>query len=756
VANALPGRLARPWFGFSIAGFAAIAIYFLVPGSQAAIYVVIGLAAAAAIVAGCRIHHVRMAGWWVLAAGLALYSIGDLVYTILVATTGTEPFPSVAEIPYLSGLILIVVGVGLLAGPLGSGLYRPALLDAALVATAGAFLAWPVLLDPLSDSLVDPVSGVLAMTYPILDLLLVGVLARHFLQPGWRIPSILLMAAGVLAWLVADLAYTRLSLTGEYVSGDLIDAGWLLAYVFVGAAALHPSMANVVPEFESHEATVSTNRLVLVGLAVGVTVVAFVLHGPLDHVGDYAFFGGGAATVAFLGTFRLLGSLRSTRMLMAEQEALQVELGRRARTDQLTGLPNRAAISDRLESTLAMGESAAVVFLDLDDFKRINDAFGHPFGDAFLREVADRLRDVVGDEQDIGRFGGDEFAIIVRGGGGSALAIETAQRILDSFSADVLLSDQAFRIQASIGIVCSERLELTAEEMLSRADIAMYRAKQRGGGSYAVFEPEMHEHALARAQLRRDLDGAVMRGEITPWFQPIFDVATERLVAVEALARWHHPTRGLVPPDEFIPIAELSGSIVEIDRMILQVAAARVAGWNDDIGGSLQLHVNITPREAADPGTVEAIAATLATTGLPAELLVVEVTETALIDEAAVGPVLASLKALGVRLSIDDFGSRYAVLTQLGRLPIDIVKLDRGLIEGVATPEGFRLLEGILRLAQSLRLETVAEGIEEHSVLPILRRLGCTAAQGYALGRPVPPAEFEGRLALWSRIEASA
>jgi diguanylate cyclase (GGDEF)-like protein len=405
---------------------------------------------------------------------------------------------------------------------------------------------------------------------------------------------------------------------------------------------------------------------------------------------------------------------------------------------------------------LAGSLPAAVVFLDLDDFKRVNDAFGHAFGDAFLREVANRLRAVVADEDDIGRFGGDEFAIIVRPIGDRDAALATARRILDSFAADVVLSGEAFRIDASIGIVCSEGLELTAEEMLSRADIAMYRAKQHGGGSYAVFEPEMHEFALARAQLRGDLDGAVTRGEITPWFQPIFDVATERLVAVEALARWQHPTRGLVPPDEFIPIAELSGSIVEIDRMILQVAAARVAGWNEDLGLALQLHVNITPREAADPGTAEAIAATLATTGLPADRLVVEVTETALIDEAAVSPVLASLKGLGVLLSIDDFGSRYAVLTQLGRLPVDIVKLDRGLIAGVETPEGFRLLEGILRLAQSLRLETVAEGIEEHSVLPILRRLGCTAAQGYALGRPVPAVEFERRLEAWSLVEVSA
>jgi diguanylate cyclase (GGDEF)-like protein len=755
VATLIRHRVIEPWVGFATLGLAAIGAYFIVPESQSVLYVLIGLAAAAAIVVGCRIHHVRLTGWSAVAAGLFLYSIGDGIYTIIALSTGTEPFPSAADLPYLAGQLLVVAGVGLLAGPAGRGWYRPALIDAGLIAAAGAFLAWPVLLDPLSDGLVDPISGIVALAYPIVDFLLIGVLARHFLQPGWRSPAILLLSAGVLAWLVADLAYVRLSLAGEYVSGSPIDAGWLLAYVLVGAAGLHPSMARVMPMYESHGATVSNSRLALIGLTVAVPVVSFIAHGPLDHAGDFVFFAAGSATLALLGVLRLLGSLHASRVLLDEQETLQFELSRRSRRDQLTGLPNRVAISDRLEQILAMGEPAAVVFLDLDDFKRVNDAFGHAFGDAFLREVADRLRDVVTDEEDIARFGGDEFAIIARAGGQDD-AIATAQRILDSFAADVLLSGHAFRIQASIGIVCSGMLELSAEEMLSRADIAMYRAKQRGGGTFAIFEPEMHEHALARAQLRSDLDGAVGRGEISPWFQPIFDVATERLVAVEALARWHHPVRGLVPPDEFIPIAELSGSIVEIDRMILSVAARRVAGWNADFDVSLQLHVNITPREAADPATVEAIAASLASTGLPADRLVIEVTETALIDEAAVGPVLASLKALGVLLSIDDFGSRYAVLTQLGRLPVDIVKLDRGLIAGVETPEGFRLLEGILRLAQSLRLETVAEGIEEHAILPILRRLGCTAAQGYALGRPAPAAEFERRLEAWTTVEATA
>jgi EAL domain-containing protein (putative c-di-GMP-specific phosphodiesterase class I) len=309
----------------------------------------------------------------------------------------------------------------------------------------------------------------------------------------------------------------------------------------------------------------------------------------------------------------------------------------------------------------------------------------------------------------------------------------------------MVLDGHRFRIRASIGIVCSRPGELTADEILSRADIAMYQAKGRGGGGFAVFEPEMHDRALARTKLQNDLEGAVSRGEIEPWFQPIIDVRTGDLIGLEALARWQHPVRGLIPPDEFIPIAELSGAITRIDRHILHVAASRVAEWNDLLGRPLQLHVNITPQEASDPATVEGVASALAASGLPARSLVIEVTETALIDETAVAPVLASLKDLGVRLSIDDFGSRYAVLTQLGRLPIDIVKLDRSVVVGIDSREGLRLFRGIIRLAQSLRLETVAEGVESTSVLPLLRRLGCDAVQGYAFGRPMPALPF-GRL----------
>ena len=738
----LRGALRRPWVLYGAAGFALVVAYFLVPSLQVELYLLIGLSGTLATLAGWRLHRPVHGGWLAMAVGIALYCLGDLIYSVIAEMTGTEPFPSLADAAYLVGQILFVVGVGRLAAPIERGLYRPSLIDAALVATAGAFVAWPLILDELTAGQPDVLSGAVALAYPAIDLILIGVLARHLLQPGHKASSVLILIAGGLTWLVADLIYADLSLAGTYVSGMWLDAGWLIAYVLIGVAALHPSMAAVIPSRETHEATISNNRLVLIGTSIMIPVLVFASHGPLIHPGDFPAFAAGSATLSVLGSVRLLGALHASRVLLKEQLTRKDELALRARTDRLTGLDNRDAVRDRLTKGLEAGNPIGLVFLDLDDFKRVNDAYGHPAGQAVLCEVADRMRGLGGVSATAARFGGDEFAIVMSPCPDPAQVSEVAQDVIDALVPDVALANNRFRIGASIGIVWSGSNAVSADDLLSRADIAMYQAKERGGGCFAMFEPEMHERALARTQLQNDLDGAVERGEIEPWFQPIFDLGTGDLVGVEALARWLHPERGLIPPDTFIPIAELSGAIGEIDRHVVHVAAARVAAWSSGTRSDLSLHVNITPGEAADPATVEGIISALEASGLAASSLVVEVTETALIDEGAVAPVLASLKAIGARLSIDDFGSQYAVLTKLGRLPVDIVKLDRSVIAGVESPEGYRLFEGIVRLAQSLHLETVAEGVESRDILPLLERTGCTAAQGYALGRPMPADAF--------------
>jgi diguanylate cyclase (GGDEF)-like protein len=740
---------------FAVLGLVLLVVYDLDPDIRDQLYIVAALGAAGAIVIGIRRHGAQQPGWWIVALGLTLFSIGHLLDACSTPSTGTEPLPYTAFALYFAGEVALVIGIASLAGTGGDRYYRPALLDAMLVAIAFGFVAWVALIGPIVDRAGDPLMGAVAIAVPAVDIVLVGVLAFHLFQPSQNCTATLLLTIGVLSWLVADLAYAAVSVTDSYARGGPVDTGWLIGYLLIGAAGLHPSMAAVARARETREAALSDRRLALTTATLLIPIVSFAARGPGAEAADYRAFVLWSASAALVGGARLLGSIRSSRTLLEDQRKLQLELDRLARTDHLTGLMNRYELTDRLSDAFAGPEPVGLLFLDLDDFKRINDAFGHQTGDALLKQVADRIQASVRTHDHVARLGGDEFAILLAECHSLADAVGVAERVLAAFDREIRLEGHMTRIQPSIGIVCSPARELTANEALSRADIAMYLAKEKGGGVYEVFAPAMHDRALARARLRSDLEHAVGRGEIVPWYQPIFEVRSGRLLGVEALARWQHPERGLLAPAEFIPLAEASVGTGEIDRSILMAATADVARWCVSRSLDLQLHVNFSPSEVADPGTVLAIGAALEASGLDPTQLVVEVTETALVDASAVATTLDGLKELGARLAIDDFGSRYAVIAELARLPIDIVKIDRCLLSGIESPDGHRLLHGILRLADSLGLETIAEGVESATIVPILRRLGCTAAQGYALGRPMPPDELERRLPAWT-FEADA
>jgi diguanylate cyclase (GGDEF)-like protein len=734
---------------FAVLGPVLLAAYYLQPHVREALFVATTLGAAGAIVVGIWRHEAKQPGWWVVSLGLTLFSAGHLLLAESTLAVGIAPFPQAAFGFYVVGGVAFVIGIASLAGTTAGRYYRPALLDAMLVALAFGYVAWAVLIGPLVDRAGDPMKGAVVIAVPAVDLVLVGILAFLLFQPSRMCTAAFLLMAGLLSSLVADLGYAAVSVTGSYSRGDPIDAGWLIGYLLIGAAGLHPSMATVAQARETDEAALADRRIVL---TMGTLLVPVMLHaaqGPRTEAAYQSAFAVWSVCAALVGGARLLGSIRSTRHLRERQRTLQLELDWRARTDHLTGLMNRYELTDRLSEAFTGPDPVGLLFLDLDDFKRINDAFGHQAGDAVLKQAAARIQGSVRAHDRVARLGGDEFAILLEECDSLADAVGVAERILASFDREIPFEGHWMRIRPSIGIVCSPPRELTANDALSRADIAMYLAKRKGGAAYEVFTPPMHDRALARASLKSDLDQAVRRGEIVPWYQPIFDVRSGRLLGVEALARWEHPERGLLCPAEFIPLAELSVGTGEIDRSILLAATGDFARCCGSSSLDLQLHVNFSPGAIADPGTLPAIAAALKVSGLDPSQLVVEVTETAFVEPAAVATTLDRLKALGTRLAIDDFGSRYAVLGELARLPIDIVKIDRSLILGIESPDGQRLFRGIVRLADSLRLETVAEGVESAKILSILRRLGCTAAQGYALGRPMPRDELERRLPAW-------
>ena len=418
------------------------------------------------------------------------------------------------------------------------------------------------------------------------------------------------------------------------------------------------------------------------------------------------------------------------------------QLRHQALHDALTGLPNRALIMDRAEQVLVHarrdGTEASAMFIDLDGFKGVNDTFGHPVGDELLRVVAARIAGVLRETDTIGRLGGDEFVVLVEGG-----AAQIAERILDVLREPFDLgTGTPISVTTSIGIATGDRD--AAKDLLRDADIALYEAKGAGRNRYAEFRHEMHIAAHDRLALENDLRGAIAREELFLVYQPILDLETGAITAAEALLRWQHATRGLVPPTEFIALAEESGLIVEIGAWVLNTAAEQAAQWAAN-GTPIAISVNVSARQLDDPGLLAAVEHALRRSGLDGERLILEITETALMrDPEGAAATLCDLRALGIRVAIDDFGTGYSSLAYLQQLPVDALKIDRTF---VSAPDSDALIQTLVQLGRSLGLRTVAEGIEDELQLAHLRELGCDAGQGYLFAPPLEVAALERVLA---------
>jgi diguanylate cyclase (GGDEF)-like protein/PAS domain S-box-containing protein len=421
--------------------------------------------------------------------------------------------------------------------------------------------------------------------------------------------------------------------------------------------------------------------------------------------------------------------------ITAEREARD-ELERLAYSDPLTGLWNRT----RLERVLAEpsgGPAPTLLFLDLDDFKTVNDSLGHTAGDELLREIADRLREIVRPTDVVARIGGDEFAVLVEGGDATSIA----ERIVATLRVPIEAAGHELIVGASIGIAAGSE----PAEILRHADMAMYDAKNAGGGTYRFFDPAMHEAVVSRLTLLGDLSRPSFLDELFVEYQPIFELETGRLSGVEALCRWRHPRGHLVPPLEFLGVAEENGRIVDIGRRVLEIACAQGAAWARRFDRRLSISVNVAARQLADPGFADDAARALARHRLDPRDLVLELTETALMrGDGPSNRNLLDLQELGARIAIDDFGTGYSSLAYLAKLPIDVLKIDRSFVQDCDRRGGeLRLIETIVRLGHGLGLRVVAEGVERESQLEQLHTLGCDGVQGFLLGRPASPGRIE-------------
>ena len=443
---------------------------------------------------------------------------------------------------------------------------------------------------------------------------------------------------------------------------------------------------------------------------------------------------------------------------LAELSRLKEQLRHQAYHDSLTGLPNRAMFAEQIDTRLQArapgGTIPVVLFLDLDDFKAVNDTLGHAAGDRLLVGVAERISTAVRTDDVAARLGGDEFAVLIDDEPDLRQALAIGNRILDVLRAPFPVEDREVVVGGSVGVAVARDSNERAADLLRQADMAMYTAKSEGKRRISVFDPALHASVVARHELSRELASSVSRGEFMIHYQPIVDLQRLELVGLEALVRWRHPTRGLIPPDEFIRLAEENGTIVELGRWVIGEACRQASIWHrsGELPEDAFVSVNLSPQQLRQADLLEEIVRLVTVARLDPARLVLELTETAMLgDVQATIDRLASLRESGIRVAVDDFGTGYSSLGYLRRFPVDILKIAKEfVVPADSSTDDWAFAHAILALGQTLGMTIVAEGIEDSVQLERLRELGCEYGQGYLLGRPMTSAQFEG----WSRIRA--
>ena len=559
------------------------------------------------------------------------------------------------------------------------------------------------------------------------------------LWTGNEVGHVIAEAAGVaiLAFAAAQPRLGRL-LQSIAASLSLMTASAILVHLSHGTIEMHFHFFIVVPLLALYQDWVpyilSIGYVILHHLTIGLLDPTAVFNHPSGQNSPifWALVHGGY--IAALSMISVVGW----------------SMSQRAFSDSLTSLASRSLFKSRLDHAQAAAERTgsipAVLFVDIDDFKTINDSLGHAAGDEVLASVGQRIRRAVRAEDTAARMGGDEFAILLENTTPREVTI-LADRLLQVLRAPFTAEGQSIPIRISVGIAFATSTAGSGDP-LRDADTAMYVAKAAGKDRYAFYEPAMHDAAMRRLRLKADLEGAVGRDELTIEYQPIMDMRTGAATGVEALLRWRHAERGFIPPLEFIPLAEETGLIVEIGRRVLARACRQAAEWQA-LAPGLTLCVNVSVRQLQDPGLLGDVTLALERSGLPADRLVLEITESVLMEDVDRSVcALDALKALGIRLAIDDFGTGHSSLSYLRQLPVDILKIDRSFVAELrGDSDGQTIVGVVVSLGHSLGLHIVAEGVEDPWQMSALRAAGCDEAQGYLLARPLPPEQIPELLA---------
>jgi len=732
----LPARtaaLVRALIAFCIAGqlLLVLGTQISLPGSDVALRAVFSHLILAAAAWLCLLRRDRV--WTAVAIGITSWNVGMFIYDVLIALRGKAVYPSVADVFFLGIYPALYVANGLRIKARLRRLHWSGWLDGAAGAAAVAALAAAILLEPLRDATGGSYGTVVInLAYPLADLLLAAFLVISLASDGWRASrSQLLMAAALAVLFVTDGVFLVQTANKTYELNGLLDAGWPAALVLMALAAWQPDAERrKSPRLRGWVAMAAPGAFTLLA-------VALLIYGNARPIGALAVV---LATVALL-----VGAARTALSFRAIQElALR---RRQAVTDELTGMPNRRALYERVDRAIAAcGDGRLTLLLiDLDGFKEVNDSLGHNAGDLLLREIGPRLRDVLRDQDLLARLGGDEFGVLLEDAGVDT-AVAVASRVRTALERPLEVEGLELMVDASIGVATYPEHGTDADALMQHADVAMYHAKAARTGC-EVYTAERDASSRDRLALLGGLRRAVDGDELVLHYQPKADFASGDVVAVEALVRWQHPERGLLAPGEFLPAAEQTALMRPLTLRVLDVALADCRRWLDG-GRALSVAVNLAVANLIDRGFPAEVAAALDRHDVPAELLQLEITENVVMaDPARALEVLDALRALGVGLSLDDFGTGHSSLAYLRRLAVDEIKIDRSFVsEMVADPDAAAIVRHTIDLARSLRLRVVAEGAEDAETWAALESAGCDLGQGYFLSRPIPAAELEAWL----------
>jgi diguanylate cyclase len=697
---------------------------------------VIAIAAGLCLARAIAVPQER-AAWAAMGGGVCLYAAGWLVDFFYY--DGAASMPAVAHGLWLGAYLGFYPGVVLLGrerfARRGMGMWLDGVLGALAVAAATAATA---LQGSLSNLDAGGGAAAIGAAYPVADVALLTFLATMYASSSWR-PSRsgTVVFVGLVLLAGADTLYAIDSASDGWTTGATYDPLWGVAMLLLAAGAWLPARRAALQR--------DTRRALLFPSAFAAIAVAVLVYGQTTRL---------SAAAVVLAVLALVIVMVRTALLLKETAALAVSR-KLSLTDDLTGLDNRRSFTADIQGAIADERPFALLMIDLDQFKELNDTLGHHLGDELLRCVGPRLASVIRDGDVVARLGGDEFGVLARGADGDAATV-AATRLRAALARPFTLAGISLHVGASVGIAVYPEHATDAGTLMRHADVAMYEAK-RGRTGHEIYASEDDHHSRDRLELAGEVRRALAQDELALHYQPVADLATGELLGVEALVRWRHPERGLLAPGAFLPAIEHTEVMREVSHRVLAMAICQAGAWFRT-DRPWRVAVNLSATDLLDRALVDDVSALLRRYGTPARRITLEVTESILMtDPARAMEVLAELRGLGVHLALDDFGTGWSSLTHLQRMPVDEIKIDRSFVAAMASDAGSAaIVSSTVDLAHALGLRVVAEGIEDEATWTRLRTVGCDAAQGYYLSKPLAPGDLEASVEAIARRSHAA